>query len=360
MLGKSFQTSFFGESHGRCVGVLIEGCPPGIKVDLEELNKELEKRRPGGSIYVSPRKEEDRVEILSGVFNEFTTGSPIVVIIYNKDVISFYYEKIKNTPRPSHADFVARIKYYGYNDYRGGGIFSGRITAPMVVAGYFAKKILKRFDVEVYSYIKRIGKFECNPSIEEIKKNTYKSPIRFPDLSKVEEIENYLKEIMREGYTIGGIVETIALNLPIGLGEPPIDTLDGDLAKALFMIPAVKGVEFGAGFNFSVMKGSEANDPYIIKDGKVLTLTNNSGGILGGISNGMPLIHRVVIKPASSIRKKQRTVDLEKMKETEIVVEGRHDPCIAIRAVPVVESVTSIIIADHLLRWLSWKELLEK
>jgi Chorismate synthase len=165
---------------------------------------------------------------------------------------------------------------------------------------------------------------------------------------------------MREGDTIGGIVETIALNLPIGLGEPPIDTLDGDLAKALFMIPAVKGVEFGAGFNFSVMKGSEANDPYIIKDGKVLTLTNNSGGILGGISNGMPLIHRVVIKPASSIRKKQRTVDLEKMKETEIVVEGRHDPCIAIRAVPVVESVTSIIIADHLLRWLSWKELLEK
>lgn len=360
MLGKSFQVSFFGESHGKCVGVLIEGCPPGIKVSVEEINRELEKRRPGTSVYVSPRKEEDKVEILSGIFNDFTTGFPISIIVYNKDVVSSYYDKIKNTPRPSHADFVARAKYFGYNDYRGGGIFSGRLTVPMVIAGYFAKKILKKYQIEVYSYLKSVGPFECNPSIDEIKENTYKSPLRFPDLSKTEEIEKYLLDIIKEGDTVGGIIETIAINLPVGLGEPPIDTLDGELAKALFAIPAIKGVEFGAGFRFAKMKGSEANDPYIIKDGKIITEKNDSGGILGGISNGMPIIHRVVIKPASSIRKKQKTVDLEKMQETELVVEGRHDPCIAIRAVPVVEAVTAIVLTDHLLRWLSWQKLLEK
>jgi chorismate synthase len=360
MLGKLFQVSFFGESHGKCVGVIIEGCPPGIKVSIEEINSELEKRKPGSSIYVSPRKEEDKVEILSGIFNNFTTGFPVSLVVYNKDVISSFYEKIRNTPRPSHADYVATIKYFGYNDYRGGGIFSGRLTLPMVIAGYFAKKILNKYGIEIYSYLKSVGPYECNPSIEEVKENTYKSPLRFPDLSKIEEIEKYLIDIIKEGDTVGGIIETIALNLPVGLGEPPIDTLDGDLAKALFAIPAVKGVEFGSGFKLAKMKGSEANDPYAIKDGKIITLKNNSGGILGGISNGMPLIHRVVLKPASSIRKKQKTVDLEKMEETEIVVEGRHDPCIAIRAVPVVESVTAIVLADHLLRWLSWKKLLEK
>ncbi len=360
MLGKLFQVSFFGESHGKCVGVIIEGCPPGIKVSIEEINSELEKRKPGSSIYVSPRKEEDKVEILSGIFNNFTTGFPVSLVVYNKDVVSSFYEKIRNTPRPSHADYVATIKYFGYNDYRGGGIFSGRLTLPMVIAGYFAKKILNKYGIEIYSYLKSVGPYECNPSIEEVKENTYKSPLRFPDLSKIEEIEKYLIDIIKEGDTVGGIIETIALNLPVGLGEPPIDTLDGDLAKALFAIPAVKGVEFGSGFKLAKMKGSEANDPYAIKDGKIITLKNNSGGILGGISNGMPLIHRVVLKPASSIRKKQKTVDLEKMEETEIVVEGRHDPCIAIRAVPVVESVTAIVLADHLLRWLSWKKLLEK
>jgi chorismate synthase (EC 4.2.3.5) len=306
MLGKLFQVSFFGESHGKCVGVIIEGCPPGIKVSIEEINSELEKRKPGSSIYVSPRKEEDKVEILSGIFNNFTTGFPVSLVVYNKDVVSSFYEKIRNTPRPSHADYVATIKYFGYNDYRGGGIFSGRLTLPMVIAGYFAKKILNKYGIEIYSYLKSVGPYECNPSIEEVKENTYKSPLRFPDLSKIEEIEKYLIDIIKEGDTVGGIIETIALNLPVGLGEPPIDTLDGDLAKALFAIPAVKGVEFGSGFKLAKMKGSEANDPYAIKDGKIITLKNNSGGILGGISNGMPLIHRVVLKPASSIRKNKK------------------------------------------------------
>jgi chorismate synthase (EC 4.2.3.5) len=306
MLGKLFQVSFFGESHGKCVGVIIEGCPPGIKVSIEEINSELEKRKPGSSIYVSPRKEEDKVEILSGIFNNFTTGFPVSLVVYNKDVVSSFYEKIRNTPRPSHADYVATIKYFGYNDYRGGGIFSGRLTLPMVIAGYFAKKILNKYGIEIYSYLKSVGPYECNPSIEEVKENTYKSPLRFPDLSKIEEIEKYLIDIIKEGDTVGGIIETIALNLPVGLGEPPIDTLDGDLAKALFAIPAVKGVEFGSGFKLAKMKGSEANDPYAIKDGKIINLKNNSGGILGGISNGMPLIHRVVLKPASSIRKNKK------------------------------------------------------
>jgi chorismate synthase len=272
MLGKLFQVSFFGESHGKCVGVIIEGCPPGIKVSIEEINSELEKRKPGSSIYVSPRKEEDKVEILSGIFNNFTTGFPVSLVVYNKDVVSSFYEKIRNTPRPSHADYVATIKYFGYNDYRGGGIFSGRLTLPMVIAGYFAKKILNKYGIEIYSYLKSVGPYECNPSIEEVKENTYKSPLRFPDLSKIEEIEKYLIDIIKEGDTVGGIIETIALNLPVGLGEPPIDTLDGDLAKALFAIPAVKGVEFGSGFKLAKMKGSEANDPYAIKDGKIITL----------------------------------------------------------------------------------------
>ncbi|MGB9728300.1 MAG: chorismate synthase [Thermoprotei archaeon] len=350
-----FRVSLFGESHGKLVGVLIEGCPPGLRISEEDVQKELDKRKPGSSLYVSQRKEEDRVEILSGIFNGYTTGAPITMVVWNKDVISSSYEMIRYTPRPGHADYVSYIKYKGFNDYRGGGIFSGRITAGLVMAGAVAKKLLSSYNIEVYSYITSIGPIESPlMTLNEIKENVYKSPVRCPHAETSNRIEDYIKTIMKEGDSVGGIIETIVLNVPVGLGEPPIDTLDGDLAKAMFIIPAIKGIEFGAGFKLSKMKGSESNDPYIISNNKIVTLTNNAGGINGGISNGMPIIFRVVVKPTSSIRKKQRTVDLLKMEETELIVEGRHDPCIAIRAVPVVESVTAIVVADHLLRWLSW------
>ncbi|MGC9164181.1 MAG: chorismate synthase [Thermoprotei archaeon] len=350
-----FRVSLFGESHGKLVGVLIEGCPPGLRISEEDVQKELDKRKPGSSLYVSQRKEEDRVEILSGIFNGYTTGAPITMVVWNKDVISSSYEMIRYTPRPGHADYVSYIKYKGFNDYRGGGIFSGRITAGLVMAGAVAKKLLSSYNIEVYSYITSIGPIESPlMTLNEIKENVYKSPVRCPHAETSNRIEDYIKTIIKEGDSVGGIIETIVLNVPVGLGEPPIDTLDGDLAKAMFIIPAIKGIEFGAGFKLSKMKGSESNDPYIISNNKIVTLTNNAGGINGGISNGMPIIFRVVVKPTSSIRKKQRTVDLLKMEETELIVEGRHDPCIAIRAVPVVESVTAIVVADHLLRWLSW------
>lgn len=354
-----FRVSLFGESHGKLVGVIIEGCPPGISISEDYIQKELDKRRPGSSLYVSQRKEEDKVDILSGIFNGYTTGAPITMVVWNKDVNSSAYEKLRYTPRPGHADYVSYIKYKGFNDYRGGGIFSGRLTAGLVMAGAIAKKLLAMYNIEVYSYVTSIGHIESpQVTLNEIKENVYKSPVRCPHIETSNKIEEYIKSIMKEGDSVGGIVETIVLNVPVGLGEPPIDTLDGDISKAMFIIPAVKGIEFGAGFKLAKMKGSEANDAFVVRNNNIYTLTNNAGGINGGISNGMPIIFRVVIKPTPSIRKKQRTVNLLKMEETEIIIEGRHDPCIVIRAVPVIESVTAIVIADHLLRWLSWNGLM--
>ncbi len=362
MMGKLFRVSLFGESHGRGVGVLIEGCPPGLRIDEEYIARELSRRRPGAR-YTSPRREEDRPEILSGVFRGHTTGAPIVVFVANRDVDSSFYEEIRHTPRPGHADYTARVKYWGFNDYRGGGIFSGRITAGLVAAGAVAKRLLETHGVSVYSYITRIGpvKARVKPrDSEEFRRSIERSPVRCPDPDASRLMEEQLRKTMKEGDSLGGVVETTVFNLPPGLGDPPIDTLDGDLAKALFAIPGLKAVEFGAGFRLASMRGSEANDPWVLKDGRVLTETNNAGGINGGISNGMPLVFRVAFKPTSTIRKPQRTVNLRTGQPAVIVGRGRHDPCIAIRAVPVVEAVTSIVLADHLLRWASWEALRSK
>ena len=359
MLGLMFRVSIFGESHGHGIGVLIEGCPPGIRVNEELINNELEKRRPG-SLYTSPRQEEDKAKILSGVFNDYTTGAPIVIFIPNKDVNSSFYEKIRNIPRPGHADYTARIKYFGFNDYRGGGIFSGRITAGFVAAGAIAKAFLSKFNIEIYSYVTRIGPIEASIDLlsrKELRKAIDESPVKCPDSRASKAMEEYISKVIEAGDSIGGIVETVVYNVPPGLGEPPIDTLEGDLAKALFAIPGVKGVEFGAGFKLAIMHGSEANDEWTIKGGEIVTKTNNAGGINGGISNGMPIVFRVVFKPTPTIRKPQRSIDLTTGKPVTVKGEGRHDPCIAIRGAPVVEAVTSIVLADHLLRWLSWKNL---
>lgn len=357
MIGKAFRVSIFGESHGKCVGAVIEGCPPGIEVNPDDIRRDLERRRPGKDEFSSPRDEEDDFTILSGVFNGRTTGAPITIVVWNRDIDSTPYEKIKDIPRPGHADYVARIKYFGFNDYRGGGIFSGRITAALVAAGSIAKKVLEKFGIEVLAYVFQIGNVRMREdmTLEEIRENLPKSPVACPDLEASRGIVDLLRDIKNEGDSIGGIIEAVALNVPVGLGEPPIDTLDGDLAKAMFVIPAVKGIEFGAGFRLAQMRGSEANDQLTVRDGRVEFRTNNAGGILGGMSNGAPIRFRVVIKPTPSILKPQRSVNLREMREVDLKLRGRFDTCIAIRAVPVVEAVFAIVLTDHLLRWLSWR-----
>ncbi len=351
-VGKEFVVTCFGESHGRCVGAVIDGCPAGLPLSERNIQTELYKRLPLKPEIVSARREKDIVEVLSGAFNGFTTGAPICVLVWNTEVIPGEYNPIKNTPRPGHADYPARIKYRSFNDYRGGGRFSGRITVAFVMAGAIAKKLLGLFGVEVLAYTIEIGKVKLRttPTLEEIRQNTYKTAVRCPDPESAKEMEEAILKAKREGDSVGGIVECITSNVPVGVGEPLFDSLDADLAKMLFDVPAVKGVEFGAGFKAARLKGSENNDPYVIRDGKIVTLTNNAGGILGGLSSGMPILVRAAIKPTSSISKEQKTVDLSKNEETLIRVKGRHDPCIVPKAVPVIESAVAIVLADHMLR----------
>ncbi len=359
MIGKLFRVSIFGESHGKGVGVLIEGCPPGIPLDEGYIAKELERRKPGG-ILVSPRQESDKPRILSGVFRGRTTGGPLVIFVENRDIDSSFYEEIKDTPRPGHADYVARVKYWGFNDYRGGGISSGRITVGIVAAGAVAKRILSLYNIRVYSYIVRINGVEANikpVDNESFRQKIYSNPLRCPDSRVAKIMEEELRRALREGDSLGGIVETIVFNVPVGLGDPPMNGLDSDLAKAMLSIPGAKGIEFGLGFKLASMKGSEANDSWTIRNGKIVAESNNMGGINGGISNGMPIIFRVVFKPTPTIRKPQKTVDLRTRRQVIIRGQGRHDPCIAIRAVPVVEAYTAIVLVDHLLRWLAWQPL---
>lgn len=351
-IGRAFIVTCFGESHGKCVGTVVDGCPAGLPLAEIDIQKELDKRVPPKPEIVSERMEKDVVEFLSGVFEDFTTGAPICMLVRNREAIPREYDVIRNLPRPGHADYVAKIKYGGFNDYRGGGRFSGRITVAFVMAGAIAKKLLNIFGVEILAYASSIGgiKLDKTPALDEIRRNTYLNAVRCPDLECAKAMEEAILEAKREGESLGGTVECIALNVPVGVGEPVFDSLDADIAKILFTMPAVKGVEFGAGFRVASLKGSENNDPYIISAGKVATLTNNAGGILGGLSNGMPITARVAIKPTPSIRKEQRTVDLLKMEETTLRIKGRHDPCVVPKAVPVIESALAIAIADHMIR----------
>ena len=351
-IGKDFVITCFGESHGKCIGVVVDGCPAGLPLSEKDIQAELDKRIPPKPEIVSGRIEKDIVEILSGIFEGFTTGAPICMLVWNKEAVSADYDLIRDLPRPGHADYVARIKYGGFNDYRGGGRFSGRITVAFVMAGAIAKKLLSLFGVEVLAYATAIGdvRLDRTPTIEEIRGNTYSSTVRCPDLACAKLMEEAILKAKSEGDSLGGVVECVALNVPVGVGEPLFDSLDADIAKMLFNVPAVKGVEFGAGFKAAQLRGSENNDAYIIRDGKIVTLTNNAGGILGGLSTGMPILVRVAIKPTPSIPKEQRTVNLSKIQETTIRVKGRHDPCIVPKAVPVIESALAIVLADHMLR----------
>ena len=350
-LGKLFTITSFGESHGSCVGIIVDGCPAGLSITEEDIQKDLDKRRPGTGISSTQRAEEDRVNILSGITNGTTTGAPICLVIWNKDVDSREYEKIRFILRPGQADYTAFVKYGGFNDFRGGGRFSGRITASFVMAGAIAKKLINRIDIEVTAHTIQIGGIKAEPKeLDRIRENLEKNPLKCADLKAAAEMAKAIEKARKEGDSLGGIIEGIALKVPVGLGEPIFDTLDSELAKAILSIPAVKGVEFGAGFSAAAKKGSENNDPFTIKDSNIITTTNNSGGILGGVSNGMPVIVRVAIKPTPSIGKNQATVNIKEMENTSLTVKGRHDACIVPRAVVVVESMMAVTLCDLAMR----------
>jgi len=351
-IGERLRMTSFGESHGRCVGVVLDGCPAGLRIDSDEIQGELDRRRPGQSGVTTSRKEEDRLEVLSGIFDGRTTGAPIAMLVWNKDRDSSGYEERRWTPRPGHADWTAHVRYGGYNDYRGGGRFSGRITAGYVMAGAVAKALLREtLGVEVVAHTVEIGGIKGGDvGIEEIKANAEGNPVRCADPKAADQMTEAIRRAAEEGDSLGGAVECIALNMPPGVGGPIFDTLEGDISKALFAIPAVKAVETGLGTAYSGARGSEVNDEFALGEDGISTRTNNAGGVLGGISTGMPITCRVTFKPTPSIRKPQRTVDISKMEETELAVEGRHDPCIVPRGVPVVEAMVAFVLADHAIR----------
>lgn len=349
--GNNLKMRIIGESHGKRIGVTLEGVPKGIEITQEFIQDELEKRKSTSSLS-TPRKEEDKVKIASGIVDGKTNGEIIRMEIENIDAKSEHYEKIKYLPRPGHADYTARTKYASVFDHRGGGFLSGRMTACFVMAGAVAKQILEKINAKVLAHVVQIDgiKVERELSNEEIEKNSYLNLVRCADLEKAIEMQKAIEKIKSEGDSLGGIIECRVLNLPIGIGEPVFYSIESVIAQAMFSIPAVKGIEFGAGFKAACMKGSEHNDSIKIENKKIVTATNNAGGILGGISNGMPVVFRVVVKPTPSIVKEQETINIRKMQPEKIRVNGRHDPCISIRAPIVVEAMTAFAIADLLLR----------
>ncbi len=350
-IGKIFRVTSFGESHGRCVGVVVDGCPAGLPITEEDIQKEVDQRKPGSGAASTRRVEEDRLEVLSGVFHGRTTGAPVCLLVWNKDADSSQYEKTRYLLRPGHADYTAFTKYGGFNDFRGGGRFSGRITAGWVMAGALARKLLALQDIAVFAHTVEIGGVKAAPAdTSRIKEGAESSSLRCADPAAAAEMELRIEKARAEGDSLGGVVEGIALNVPAGLGEPVFDTLDGALARAMLAIPGVKGVEFGAGFSAVNKKGSENNDPFTVEAGRIITETNNAGGILGGISNGMPVVLRVAVKPTASIGRPQRTVDINTMKKDELSVRGRHDVCIVPRAAIVVEAMMAVTLCDFALR----------
>ena len=346
-LGKLFRITSFGESHGQMVGVVIDGCPAGLPLSENDLQPDLDRRKPGASGISSPRTEEDKAVILSGVFNGKTTGAPLCLAVHNEDHDSSSYDDTEFVPRPGHADYTYYVKYGGYADYRGGGRASGRITAGMVMSGTVAKKLLAGLGIEILAHTVEIGDIKAIArDYDEIRRNAPTNAVHCSNPQTAEVMTKAIEQARAAGDSLGGIIEVITLNVPTGLGEPVFDTVEGELSKAFFSIPAVKGVEFGAGFSAARLNGSENNDPFTIRGGKVLTTSNRAGGILGGITSGMPLIARLAFKPTPSISTPQRSVNLQTMSVTELAVKGRHDPCIVPRAVVVAEAATAVVLCD--------------
>ncbi len=354
MSGNTFGTLFrittWGESHGVAIGVVIDGCPSGIPLEEADIQKDLNRRRPGQSDITTQRKEDDTAEILSGVFSGKTTGTPISILVRNKDVDSSKYESLRNIPRPGHADLTYEMKY-GFRDWRGGGRSSARETIGRVAAGAVAKKILALNNIKILGHVVELGGIKAKASsTEEIRENTEKTPVRCADLDAAVEMEARIRVARSEGDSLGGIVEIIGIGVPAGVGEPVFDKLSAEFAKALMSIGAVKGVEIGAGFSSASMKGSRMNDPFAIRDGKIHAITNNAGGVLGGISSGEPIVCRIAVKPTPSISKEQHTVDMSKMKDTRIKIQGRHDPSIPPRIVPVAEAMVALVLVDQMMK----------
>lgn len=350
-IGHAVALTLFGESHGEEIGAVLDGLAPGIRVSEEDIAAALERRRPKDGLSTG-RREPDRFRIVSGVKNGKTTGTPLMILIANTAAHSEDYEGESFLPRPSHADYAAFRKYHGFEDRRGGGHFSGRLTAPLVAAGAVLRPALAAGGIKIYARIVALANIRDTAFPTEETALATLSPKEFPVFS--DEAGEKMKEAIRaaaaSGDSVGGIVEAYVTGLPAGLGEPWFDTVEGELSKILFSVPAVKGVEFGDGFALSGMRGSEANDPFAVKDGRVVTATNRNGGVNGGITNGMPLRFSVAIKPTPSIFKEQKTVDPVKMTEETLTVRGRHDPAIVHRAVPVIEAVAAFVLADLIAR----------
>jgi chorismate synthase len=349
IFGKLFTITTWGESHGLGVGVTIDGCPPGLAISAEEIQAELDRRRPGQSDIVTPRKEEDKVEIWSGIFEGKTTGTPITLLVRNGDQRPGAYDEMRDKFRPSHADFTYQQKF-GLRDHRGGGRSSARETVGRVAAGAIAKKILLGAGVEIRAYVRGIYKLRMPvsdqfPSLEEIEA----TPVRCPHPATAQAMIEVIRNARSEGDSVGGIIECRVRGVPAGLGEPVFDRLEADLAKAMLSLPATKGFEIGSGYMGTTLKGSEHNDVFENRDGRVRTVTNRSGGVQGGISNGEEIVFNVGFKPTATIIQLQKTVDRTGA-ETELMGRGRHDPCVVPRAVPIVEAMTALVLLDHWLR----------
>jgi chorismate synthase len=351
-LGRKFKITVFGESHGVGIGVVIEGCPPGLKIDLDAIQRELYMRNPMDNELTTQRKEKDKLKVFSGILKGTSTGSAIGMMVENKDYDNSVYSEFRFKPRPGHADFTAAVKYKNFNDHRGGGIFSGRITAAFVMAGALAKQILSEKEIIVAAHTIQVGnvKLEKDVSFEDIQNNVNTNSVRCADIETAQKMESEIKNAKEEGDSVGGLVECRITGLSPGMGEPVFDSIESVISHGIFSIPGVKGIEFGSGFDCAKMKGSEHNDSFVIRDERVSCDTNFAGGILGGLSTGMPVVFQVAVKPTSSISKSQATVDLRTMKECELSIKGRHDPCIAIRACVVIESMAAICLVDLLLR----------
>jgi chorismate synthase len=349
-IGKMFNVTTFGASHGRAIGAVIDGCPAGLELSRMDIQTELDKRKPGSSQITTSRGEKDEVQVLSGLLEGKTDGTPIAAVVYNNDVDSSAYENLKNKPRPGHGDYTWKARYGAY-DYRGGGRGSGRITIGHVIGGAVAKKLLATMNIKVISHVTQVGTVKADKiNLNEIEKNINQNTVRCADLNAAPRMEALILHVKEQGDSVGGVVETIVLNPPAGLGEPVFEKLDSDIARVLMGIGSVKGVEIGLGFKAAELKGSQMNDEFYLNEGSIKTTTNHSGGILGGLSDGMPITVRMAVKPTPSISQKQKTVDLEVMEDTEILIVGRHDPCICPRITSVAEASVSIIIADHLIR----------
>lgn len=354
MIGKNVKVSVFGQSHSQAIGVTVDGLPAGIRVDMEELKRFMKRRAPGQAAHATARKEGDQPEFLCGLVENITCGAPLCAVIPNTNTRSSDYENLKNVPRPGHADYPAQVKFGGFQDVAGGGHFSGRLTAPLCLAGNICMQALKERGIQVAAHIYRIGHIQdrpvkmTDPVQEELMKVGEKE---FPVLEdeKGAQMKKAIAAAKAEQDSLGGVIECVITGVPAGIGNPMFEGIENRLAAAVFGIPAVKGIEFGNGFGCVGLRGSENNDAYEIQDGKVVTKTNHNGGILGGISTGMPIVFRVAVKPTSSIGREQDSIQMRELTNTKLKIEGRHDPCIVPRAVPCIEAAAALTIYDMIL-----------